>query len=85
MKNFFACICRHEILNSENVDNPSNVMELRFWSFYKDKHQQGLAARETGALEEAKDNVEKQVEALTWHLQLIALGMFKVLRVKCYY
>ncbi|RZC62093.1 hypothetical protein C5167_023874 [Papaver somniferum] len=32
-----------------------------------------------------KDNVEKQVEALTWHLQLIALGMFKVLRVKCYY
>ncbi|RZC71788.1 hypothetical protein C5167_034951 [Papaver somniferum] len=43
------------------------------------------AARETGALEEAKDNVEKQVEALTWHLQLIALGMFKVLRVKCYY
>ncbi|RZC83374.1 hypothetical protein C5167_046159 [Papaver somniferum] len=32
-----------------------------------------------------KDNVENQVETLTWHLQLMALGMFKVLRVKCYY
>lgn len=28
------------------------------------------AARETGALKEAKDKLEKQVEELTWHLQL---------------
>ncbi|KAI3848639.1 hypothetical protein MKX03_010349 [Papaver bracteatum] len=33
----------------------------------------------------SKDNVEKQVEALAWHLQLIGFGMFKVLNVKCYY
>lgn len=28
------------------------------------------AARETGALKEAKDKLEKQVEELTWRLQL---------------
>ncbi|CAL9173224.1 unnamed protein product, partial [Musa hybrid cultivar] len=29
-----------------------------------------MAARETGALKEAKDNLEKCVEELTWRLQL---------------
>ncbi|CAK9140657.1 unnamed protein product [Ilex paraguariensis] len=34
------------------------------------QHPQFQAARETGALKEAKDKLEKQVEELTWRLQL---------------
>lgn len=37
------------------------------------------AARETGALQEAKSKLEKEVEELTWHLQLE-----KRMRVKSY-
>jgi len=33
-------------------------------------HQRLQAARETGALKEAKDKLEKRVEELTWRLQL---------------
>lgn len=37
------------------------------FGFYQNVMQ---AARETGALKEAKDKLEKRVEELTWRLQL---------------
>lgn len=41
------------------------------------------AARETGALKEAKDKLEKRVEELTWRLQLEKrLRVIAILKVK---
>lgn len=41
------------------------------------------AARETGALKEAKDKLEKRVEELTWRLQLEKrLRVITILKVK---
>ncbi|WOL00831.1 myosin-12 [Canna indica] len=34
-----------------------------------------MAARETGALKEAKDKLEKKVEELTWRLELVEKRM----------
>ncbi|KAI3837194.1 hypothetical protein MKX03_010759 [Papaver bracteatum] len=71
-----------------SIFHPVGITVLSWISFLESCHTlflQLIDVRETGALEEAKDNVEKQVEALAWHLQLIGFGMFKVLNVKCYY
>ncbi|WOK97701.1 hypothetical protein Cni_G06409 [Canna indica] len=37
-----------------------------------------MAARETGALKEAKDKLEKKVEELTWRLELVEKRMWKL-------
>ncbi|KAK4351679.1 hypothetical protein RND71_030992 [Anisodus tanguticus] len=50
-------------------DVPIAIISRRLW--IANTHLQYLqASRETGALKEAKDKLEKQVEELTWRLQL---------------
>lgn len=44
-----------------------SLLYVIFWGF---SHLYAQAARETGALQAAKNKLEKQVEELTWRLQL---------------
>ncbi|XP_058105596.1 myosin-9-like isoform X4 [Magnolia sinica] len=64
--------CHRDCSYYKNLKRASTVSQCRWRGRIarRELRKLKMAARETGALKEAKDKLEKQVEELTWRLQL---------------